>query len=86
MGYFLQPPKDNMRMFIIILNSLILLLYGCKEVEFENYSVTNSNEDISPIPLVWQIPLAEDTREKNWCLTMECYLVLRIWLNLIPYF
>lgn len=65
MGYFLQPPKDNMRMFIIILNSLILLLYGCKEVEFENYSVTNSNEDISPIPLVWQIPLAEDTMEKN---------------------
>ncbi len=48
-------------MFVIILNCLILLLCGCKEVVFENYSVTNSNPEISPIPVVWQIPHSEDT-------------------------
>lgn len=62
--YFLQPLKDNMRMFYIILNCLVLLLCGCKEEVLENYSVVNSNEDILPVPIVWQIPLDEDTSIK----------------------
>ena len=72
MDYFLQHLKDNMRMFYIILNCIILLLYGCKEEVFENYSVTNSNEDILPIPVVWQIPLSEDTSAR-FCIAPQIY-------------
>jgi len=61
MDYFFQPLKDNMKMFSIIFNCLILLLCGCREEVFENYSVSYSNDDILPIPVVWQMPLAEDT-------------------------
>lgn len=51
--------KDNMKMHFYILQSFILLLYGCKGEELGiEYPV--AKEEL-PIPVVWQIPLNEDT-------------------------
>ncbi len=56
---FIQHRKDNMKMTAYILQCLILLLYGCKGEELPTeYPVA---KEVTPIPLLWQIPLNEDT-------------------------
>lgn len=59
--FFLQLRKDNMRMISIILNCVILLLYGCKGEELITDPPVITNEEEQEMELLWQIPLTEDT-------------------------